>query len=815
MMKKDTLISNPRDKDLLSLRLRLHESALSHTLEAFLRKSLDEVCAWAESPIGFFHFVESDQKTLSLQAWSTRTLKEFCRAEGKGMHYGIDRAGVWADCLRERRPVIHNDYASLPHRKGMPEGHAVVVRELVVPIMRAGRVVGILGVGNKATDYTPEDVEIVSFLADVVWNIVDHKRLDGALEESEARYRLLFDHMVNGFALHEIVLDQAGKPVDYVFLEANPAFERLTGLSRNEIIGRKVTEVVPGIEKEAADWIGRYGKVALTGRQTQFEHYAESMGKWFSVLAYSPQEMRFATIIADITEQKQAQKELVYEKERFRITLRSIGDGVITTDLEGKVALINQMAEELTGWRQEEAQGLPLGHVFHIINEDTREVCESSVETVLRAGTVVGLANHTILICRDGTERIIADSAAPIRDGNNDVAGVVLVFRDITDRVRVEEELNRNQKLESLGVLAGGIAHDFNNILTTIIGNISLVQYQMPRDDENFGLMNEALTASTRAQGLTKQLLTFAKGGAPVKETGSIGDLIKESCRFILRGAKSNCEFSMADDLWAVEVDIGQISQVIHNVVINADQAMPDGGIIRVAAENLTIEKRHDLPLKKGKYVKISIKDQGTGIGQDHLSKIFDPYFTTKQAGSGLGLATTHSVIHKHDGCITVESALGRGTTFHIYLPASEKAVPQKEEDKLLTGKGKVLVMDDEAPLRRMLAKILDQFGYEPEFAKDGVEAIQMVKEAKNSKEPYDAVILDLTIPGGMGGKQAIKKLIEIDPEIKAIVSSGYSDDPVMADFQEYGFKGSLAKPFDFKELARVLRAVMAIPGTP
>ena len=251
------------------------------------------------------------------------------------------------------------------------------------------------------------------------------------------------------------------------------------------------------------------------------------------------------------------------------------------------------------------------------------------------------------------------------------------------------------------------------------------------------------------------------------------------------------------------------MSQVINNIVINANQAMPGGGIIQVAAVNIIIDDRHGLPVTPGRYIRLSIQDQGVGIAEKYLKNIFDPYFTTKQEGSGLGLATTYSIIKKHDGHITVESQLGVGTTFHIYLPASDKAVPEREEVKLITGQGRILVMDDEASLRKTVGRMLEKLGYESEFAKDGAEAIRMYREAKEAEKPHDAVILDLTVPGGMGGKEAIKKLLEIDPEVKAIVSSGYSDDPVLSNFQEYGFKGVMPKPFDPRSLAKVLHGVL------
>ena len=243
--------------------------------------------------------------------------------------------------------------------------------------------------------------------------------------------------------------------------------------------------------------------------------------------------------------------------------------------------------------------------------------------------------------------------------------------------------------------------------------------------------------------------------------------------------------------------------------MINASQAMPEGGTIRVEAENLTIDDGHGLPLKPGRYIRISIKDQGVGIAEKHLANIFDPYFTTKHDGSGLGLATAHSIIEKHEGHITVESLIGVGTTLHIYLPASDKMIPEKEEVQLIKGQGRILVMDDEASLRKMLGRMLKNLGYESKFAKDGAEAIEMYKAAKKSEKPYDAVIMDLTIPGGMGGKEAIEKLLEIDPEVKAIVSSGYSDDPVLTNFQEYGFMGMMPKPFESLSLGKVLHEVL------
>ena len=279
-----------------------------------------------------------------------------------------------------------------------------------------------------------------------------------------------------------------------------------------------------------------------------------------------------------------------------------------------------------------------------------------------------------------------------------------------------------------------------------------------------------------------------------------------------MSGSKVTCEFSLPDDLWWVEVDEGQIDQVINNMIINANQAMPGGGTIRVWAENVIVGAEEGLPLKEGKYVKISIKDQGTGISKENLQNIFDPYFTTKQAGKGLGLAIAYSIINKHGGHITAESEIGAGTIFTIFLPAFEKEtfrVQQIEEEKIYKGKGKILVMDDKENIKNMVKHMLNILGYEVELATDGVEAIELYKEAKASEQKFDAVILDLTVPGGMGRMEAIGKLYEIDPEIKAIVSSGYANDPIISEYETKGFKGAIAKPYETEEMSKVLYEVL------
>ncbi len=509
---------------------------------------------------------------------------------------------------------------------------------------------------------------------------------------------------------------------------------------------------------------------------------------------------------------QEREEKLAEEKELLSVTLRSIGDAVIVTDVDGTITLLNKVAEQLTGWTSEEAGGRPLGEVFHIINEKTRQRCDHPVQKVIATGLICGLANHTALIRKDGAEKIIEDSAAPIRDRMSRIVGVVLVFRDTTDKKRMEEELLKAEKLQSVGVLAGGLAHDFNNLLTAILGNISMARMYIDSRSKASHRLTDAEAASRRATELTHQLLTFAKGGAPVRQAVSIGDIVREAANFALHGTPVLSEFSLPEGLWTVEVDAGQMSQVFHNLIINAVQAMPKGGTVFFTAENVALADNDVPTLDAGNYVRIVVRDTGPGIPEEHRPRIFEPYFTTKQQGSGLGLASVYSIVKKHDGHITVSSDLSSGTTFEIYLPAlrNEAASLPVEPDLVTRGRGKILIMDDEKIVRELSGEMLRALGYDVEFAGNGAEALERYRRALEEKSPFHAVIMDLTIPGGMGGKETIQKLRELDPEVRAIVSSGYSNDPIMAEYRKYGFRGVIVKPYNIVHFSRTISDVLA-----
>lgn len=419
--------------------------------------------------------------------------------------------------------------------------------------------------------------------------------------------------------------------------------------------------------------------------------------------------------------------------------------------------------------------------------------------------------------CFDGTHKHILNWAVPITDENGRVEGAIALNQDVSDWVKTEkekekltEQLFHSHKMEAIGTLAGGIAHDFNNMLGVIVGNLSFAMATINKDDDLFEVLSDVQKGANQAKSLTQQLLTFSRGGTPIKEIMNINQLIIESADFVSRGTGSICEFSLDESLWPVEVDSGQFNQVVSNIVINAIQSMPHGGIIKLLTENVKITTNDNLPVSEGKYVKIIIEDKGMGISKKHLSKIFDPYFSTKQKGSGLGLATSFSIVKKHGGHITVYSELDKGTVFYIYLPASEGAVKKIEfkEEVNHQGHGKILVMDDQSSILKMVKRMLTRMGYDAICVSDGLETIKVFREAHLSDKPFDLVILDLTVPGGMGGAQTVTELLKIDPKVRAIASSGYSNDPVMANPVEYGFLDIAPKPYTKDQLSTLLNKI-------
>jgi PAS domain S-box-containing protein len=500
-------------------------------------------------------------------------------------------------------------------------------------------------------------------------------------------------------------------------------------------------------------------------------------------------------------------------EERYRSLVELTVDGIIIVQ-KGVVVESNAPFAEMCGYCVDEVVGSVFTDLFFSsktgpdgsLGEMTTKRDDGSL---FYEGTVQHKNSHRVQV---------QVHTAPL--SYQDMPAYMMVIRNMSGQRKIEKELQKAKQLESIAALSGGIAHDYNNLLTAIIGNISLAQSYFEAGDEGYNLLHEAHEASMLAKDLTHKLITFSKGGAPATKTVAIAPLLKGVTEFTLSGSNIKYRFSFPGGLWPVQVDPNQIGQAIHNLVINAKDAMPEGGLISVGAENVTVAEGSS-SLKPGKYVKISIEDEGIGIPEKNMDMIFDPYFSTKEMGTekgtGLGLSICHSIIKNHGGDVVVESQEGVGTIFCVYVPASEGEVveekPLIEEpvpEAPILGKGRILVMDDERRIRELAGKIMDRLGYDVAFSQDGAEAVQMYREAMDSGAPFDAVILDLTVRGGMGGKEAIKRLMEIDPHVKAIVSSGYSDDPVIAHYREYGFMGVVAKPYSIFEMSRHLSEVLS-----
>ncbi|OVE77110.1 hypothetical protein BVX99_03510 [bacterium F16] len=499
-----------------------------------------------------------------------------------------------------------------------------------------------------------------------------------------------------------------------------------------------------------------------------------------------------------------AHENLDASERKYKLLMETMTEGVATLDDTGALTYVNQGMARMLGYKASALNGMAVARLF---DEDATDVFLRSLETVNQGQPACcELTWKTSL----GTELHTLTSLNPCLKSDWDDNYCFMVITDASAQKQAEEQYTQIQKMEAIGTLAGGIAHDFNNMLGVIIGNASLLSIKL-KDDALRPMLADIETATLQAQALTTQLLTFSKGGDPVKDTKDINQLVRESAEFVLRGAQASCEFDLWETLPAVEIDSGQINQVISNLLINANQAMPAGGVISIHTECCEVPSGNSLALQPNTYAKVTLKDQGIGISEKIISKIFDPFFTTKQTGNGLGLASAYSIVKKHKGTITVSSKQGVGTEFSVYLPLTDKSVSVEDKNKgvLHSGSGRILVLDDNYLMLEILEHMLLTVGYETVLTQDGQETVEAYKQSLVETHPFDLVLLDLTIPGGMGGLAALKELQTLDPTVKAVVSSGYSNDPVMANYEEYGFCGVVSKPYRIHELASLLNKAM------
>ncbi|MBZ0268890.1 PAS domain S-box protein [bacterium] len=632
-------------------------------------------------------------------------------------------------------------------------------------------------------------------LSGVITDITERKQAERALLESQERVRALSDA-----SFEAIFFSDKG-----VCLEQNLKAEKMFGYTSEESVGKTSAHwVAPEDQERVARHISRgfEGPYRITAvRKDGHRIPCEIRARTFE---YRGRTVRVTSVV-DITERQAAESARRESERRFRAVFETAADAIFLKDTECRYVLVNPVVEEMHGLPHEEIRGRTDAE---LLGAPWAEHSRATDERVLRGETVE--EDHVEPV--HGRERLLHVVKVPMFDEQGRISGLCGVARDITDRRRLEEELARADKLDSIGVLAGGIAHDFNNILTATLGNLSLARLSSDLSPEVAELLREAEEASLRARGLTQQLLTFSKGGAPILEILSPVGITRDVATFTLRGSNVKCEFDFADDCRAIEADPGQWNQVVSNLVLNADQAMPGGGRVALTLRNVELDRGDDIPLPPGRYVRLTVRDHGVGIPEEHLRRVFDPFFTTKQRGNGLGLSSVHAIVRRHRGHVSARSDPGWGTEMTVHLPAADRpAAPHASaREGLPRGSGHVLVMDDQEGVRRLAQVILERQGYDVVAVDEGAKAVRRHTEAARAGHPFDLLILDLTVPGGMGGLDALKRIRTLDPGIRAIVSSGYSTDPVMADHRDAGFQGRVAKPYQASDLLLAVADVLS-----
>ena len=639
--------------------------------------------------------------------------------------------------------------------------------------------------------------------------VLERQQAEESLRESEARFRSYFE-----LPLHGIIVTS----VDKGWLAVNDRTCAMLGYTREEIL-RMNWATMTHPDDLAAD-TQQFNRV-LAGHQDQYKLEKRFIRKdgtviWttISVGCVRKPDGRVDYLVCamdDITALKQAEETLRKSDTRFNQLAELSGTVTWEVDAHGRYTYVSHVAEVVWGYQPAELVGT---HYFYDLHPAAgrAEFKAAALAVFARKESFQNLEN--IVLAKDGRQVWVSTHGSPLFNTDGSLRGYRGSDTDITTRKLAEAELQKMQKLQSVGTLAGGIAHDFNNIMMGLFGNISLAKDGLAKEHPSHTLLEEAETSMNRAVRLTKQLLTFAKGGDPVKECVSLGALIEEVAKFDLSGSNVSLVYQQAPDLWQVEADRGQIQQVASNIIINARQAMAAGGHLHISLENAVMPAGAMASLPAGNYVKITIRDEGTGIEAKHLNRMFEPYFTTRPGGHGLGLATAYSIIHKHGGHISVASEPGQGTTFALYLPAIILPQPAEPEPPVVASssmdrRANILVMDDEAVVRNIITLMLKSCGFTAATASDGHAALALYRQALEAGAPFDAVIMDLTIPGGMGGEETVKNLLALDPHATVIVSSGYADDPVMANYADYGFKGIATKPYTISELRAVLARVL------
>ncbi|MDH3974235.1 MAG: PAS domain S-box protein [Deltaproteobacteria bacterium] len=634
-------------------------------------------------------------------------------------------------------------------------------------------------------------------------NITDQKAIEESLKDSESKWRDIAQNSPD----HIVLLN---KKLEVIYIN-RPMYE----LSTEKILGSRLLNYIPHEYHDGV--VDSCMKTLKDGKTHTFESKyfvaGNDLGTFESrvgPLRKGGEIVSLVVSIRDVTERKEAEAELKKSEERCSLVIKGVSDGIWDRNLQTGEIYFSPRWKEMLGYKDDEIPDRYEEWEKRVHPDDYQYVVKDINDHF--QGEAPFYMSEFRMRHKEGSYRWILARGATIKDGKGKPTRFAGSHTDITEKKYMEEELLKARRIESIGLLAGGIAHDFNNILTGVLTNIQVAKDCLD-DFENYEndistSLAYAEAATLRATELTKQLLTFSKGGAPTIKSASVADLITETASFVLRGSNVRRRCIIPENLWDARIDTGQISQVLNNLLINAKQSMPKGGTVSIKAENKFVDDDSPLPLERGNYIKITIKDRGTGILPENMDRIFDPYFTTKGEGNGLGLATSYMVVKKHKGHIFAESKAGAGTAFYVYLPASSEKASRKssvKEKNAYQGTGRVLLLEDEQIVANSIKSVVVRAGYDLQHVEDGKDAIKIYKKAREIGEHFDVVMMDLTIAGGMGGVETLKRLKKIDPLVKAIVCSGYSEGDVISDYEKYGFCDVLPKPFSRNEVLEKL----------
>jgi len=786
--------------DIHASRLHLMRFAESHTLRELFVETLDDLERLTGSTIGFYHFYDAASQAISLQEWSTRTKAELCNTEGNEEHYNLCQAGVWADCLRQEQPVIHNDYASLQHRRGLPEGHAPIIRELVVPVKRQNRIVAILGVGNKPVDYTEEDITTVSLFADLAWDIAEKKQAESRLKQATYHYEILTNTSRDGFW----VTDDSGH-----ILAANKTICQMYGYRAEELPGKSLRDFDALEDREQMS--SHIENIRQRGYERFETRHFTKDGKLLDVevsTAYIPENKTYMGFVRDISERKRNNEALRASEERFRSLFENIPDAVFLTIPDGKIIAANPAACSMLGYTEEELQSLDRSDLLDI--NDPRLAKGLTMRE--RYGRVQGWKLSAI---RKNGEKFPVEVDSVILPGSTLQSFVIM--RDITEVIRRDERDRQIQKMEAIGRLTGGVAHDFNNLLTPIIGISELLLHNLDPGDSRRESVEAILRAGFRAADLVNQLLAFSRQQTLSIKPVDINQIVANFKRLLRRTIPENIaiEFIPASNIDMVLAEHGQIEQVILNLAVNASDAMPDGGKLTIETSRRKI-REGDTPkdpfLKPGSYILLTVSDTGYGIDVETGKHLFEPFFSTKgKHGTGLGLATVYGIVKQHNGFIRVDSAPGKGCRFEIFFPIAGLPHGTDKPDLVTAtraaGTETILLVEDDAEVLQLVRTVLEEQGYTVIAAQTGSEALAALK---SQQEKVHLLLTDVILPV-MNGKEIYLEAVKDHPDLKVLYMSGYTDDiiahhGVLDEGVDY-----IKKPFSCDALAIRVREVLEL----